>query len=38
MVFATQVAEGGKDSDDCPMLAAEHRPKLKDYIEQFNFE
>ena len=38
MVFATQVAEGGKDAEDCPMLIAEHRRKLEDYIEQFNFE
>jgi ArsR family metal-binding transcriptional regulator len=38
MVFATQVAEGGKGAEDCPLLTAEHRRKLKDYIGQFNFE
>jgi ArsR family metal-binding transcriptional regulator len=38
MVFATQVADGGKEAEDCPLLTAEHGRKLKDYIGQFNFE
>ncbi len=38
MVFATQVAEGGKDSDDCPPLDLERRTKLAKYLGQFEFE
>jgi ArsR family metal-binding transcriptional regulator len=38
MVFATQVAEGGKDSDDCPTLDRERKTKLARYLGQFEFE
>lgn len=38
MVFATQVAEGGRGADDCPALNAEGRAKLTAYLEQFQFE
>ncbi len=37
-VFATQVAEGGKDSDDCPPLDLERKTKLASYLGQFEFE
>ena len=35
MVFATFVAEGGKDASDCPALRDENREKLNSYIEPF---
>ncbi|MDB4442372.1 Fe-S cluster protein [bacterium] len=35
MVFATKVAEGGKDASDCPALSDENREKLNSYIEPF---
>jgi len=35
MVFATLVAEGGKDASDCPALSDENREKLNSYIEPF---
>jgi ArsR family metal-binding transcriptional regulator len=38
MVFATQVAEGGKDPEDCPHLSEEGRAKLEAYLEQFHFD
>lgn len=38
MVFATQVAEGGKGAEDCPPLSAEGRAKLNAYLEQFHFD
>jgi ArsR family metal-binding transcriptional regulator len=38
MVFAAQVAEGGKDSDDCPPLDGERKTKLARYLGQFEFE
>jgi ArsR family metal-binding transcriptional regulator len=38
MVFATQVAEGGKGPEDCPPLGAENKAKLGAYLEQFLFE
>ncbi len=38
MVFATQVAEGGKGAGDCPQLSAEGRTKLDAYLDQFDFE
>jgi len=38
MVFATQVAEGGKDSGDCPPLDGERNSKLAKYLGQFEFE
>ncbi len=38
MVFASQVAEGGKDADDCPPLEGERKTKLERYLGQFEFE
>jgi CO dehydrogenase/acetyl-CoA synthase gamma subunit (corrinoid Fe-S protein) len=38
MVFATQVAEGGKEPEDCPPLAGESKAKLDAYLGQFQFE
>lgn len=38
MVFAAQVAEGGKDSDDCPPLDGERKTKLAGYLGQFELE
>lgn len=38
MVFATQVAEGGKGSGDCPPLRGENKSKLDAYLQQFQFE
>ena len=38
MVFAAQVADGGKDGDDCPPLAGEQKTKLAVYLGQFKFE
>ena len=38
MVFATQVAEGGKSSEDCPPLGGESKAKLDAYLRQFQFE
>jgi ArsR family metal-binding transcriptional regulator len=38
MVFATQVAEGGKDAEDCPPLDAENRKKLEAYLAQFQLD
>lgn len=38
MVFATQVAEGGKGADDCPVLDAQGREKLEKYLAGFQFE
>lgn len=38
MVFATQVAEGGRGAEDCPPLTAENRRKLEAYLAEFNFE
>jgi len=38
MVFATQVAEGGKGPGDCPILGEEAGQKLDAYLEQFQFE
>ena len=38
MVFASNVAEGGKDSDDCPALDGEKKTKLARYLGQFEFE
>ncbi len=38
MVFASDVAEGGKDLDDCPSLDGEQRTKLAGYLGQFEFE
>jgi ArsR family metal-binding transcriptional regulator len=38
MVFASQVAEGGRDADDCPTLDGERKTKLARYLGQFEFE
>ncbi|MFZ2445061.1 MAG: (Fe-S)-binding protein [Syntrophobacteraceae bacterium] len=38
MVFATQVAEGGKGAEDCPPLKGENKAKLDAYLKQFQFE
>jgi len=38
LVFATRLAEGVKDQNDCPILEAENRIKLKEYLSRFNFE
>ena len=38
MVFATQVADGGKDGDDCPALDGERKTKLAGYLWHFEFE
>jgi ArsR family metal-binding transcriptional regulator len=35
MVFATRVAEGVKDSNDCPALTADARTALDDYMRPF---
>ena len=35
MVFAAQVAEGGRGPEDCPPLTDAAREKLKDYLAQF---
>lgn len=38
MVFATQVAEGGRGPEDCPPLSPEGKEKLTAYLSQFQFE
>jgi len=38
MVFATWVAEGGKDASDCPALDDENSKKLSLYMEPFQLE
>ncbi|MGA2026931.1 MAG: (Fe-S)-binding protein [Syntrophobacteraceae bacterium] len=38
MVFASHVAEGGKDPDDCPSLDAERKTQLAGYLGQFESE
>ena len=38
MVFATQVAEGGKGPEDCPPLSEEGKAKLDAYLEPFHLE
>ena len=38
MVFATIVAEGGKDASDCPALKDENRKKLNLYMEPFQLD
>jgi ArsR family metal-binding transcriptional regulator len=38
MVFATQVAEGGKGPEDCPPLSGDNKAKLETYLAQFNLE
>jgi ArsR family metal-binding transcriptional regulator len=38
MVFATQVAEGGKGPEDCPPLSDENKTRLQAYLAQFHLE
>jgi ArsR family metal-binding transcriptional regulator len=38
MVFATQIAEGGRGPEDCPPLSAEGQAKLTLYLEPFQIE
>ena len=38
MVFATQVADGGKGPEDCPPLSGDNKGKLETYLAQFNLE
>lgn len=38
MVFATHVAEGGREPNDCPPLSDENRKRLEDYLLQFQLE
>lgn len=38
MVFATQVAEGGKGPEACPPLTGENKSKLASYLAQFQFD
>ncbi len=38
LVFATRIADGARDQNDCPILEAENRKKLKEYLSQFDFE
>ena len=35
MVFAAQVAEGGREPEDCPSLVGEARSRLEYYLAQF---
>jgi ArsR family metal-binding transcriptional regulator len=35
MVFAAQVAAGGKGADDCPALSEEKKAKLREYLTHF---
>ena len=35
MVFATQVAEGGRGPEDCPLLSQEARVELEEYMGRF---
>ena len=38
MVFATLVAEGAKDSSDCPALSDDNREKLAEYTATFQLD
>jgi ArsR family metal-binding transcriptional regulator len=38
MVFAAQVAEGGRGSDDCPSLGEANRQKLSKYLSRFHLD
>ncbi len=38
MVFATLVAEGAKDSSDCPQLGKENKNRLDEYISEFKLD
>jgi len=35
MVFAVQMAEGGRSVDQCPEMSEENKRKLKEYLSQF---
>ncbi len=37
LVFATRVAEGVKDQDDCPSLESQNRKKLMEYLSRFKW-
>ncbi|UCH20212.1 MAG: Fe-S cluster protein [Deltaproteobacteria bacterium] len=36
LVFATRVAEGAYGAEDCPLLAAENRERLREYLDRFD--
>jgi ArsR family metal-binding transcriptional regulator len=38
MVFATQVAEGGRGAEDCPSLKGENKIELEKYMKTFRFD
>jgi ArsR family metal-binding transcriptional regulator len=38
MVFAVQVAEGGKGADECPSMNEEKHKKLAEYLAQFDLD
>jgi len=38
MVFATKIAEGAKEPEDCPHLEEKKRMKLEEYMEPFQFD
>ena len=38
LVFASLVAEGVKESENCPTLSDQNKKKLKRYLEQFCFD
>jgi ArsR family metal-binding transcriptional regulator len=38
MVFANLVAEGAKDSSDCPALSDDNREKLTEYMKPFQLD
>ncbi len=38
MVYATRVAEGVKEPDDCPPLDPEKKGRLEEYMNQFAFD
>jgi ArsR family metal-binding transcriptional regulator len=38
MVFATQLAEGGRAPKDCPPLPEENRRQLEEYLSQFHLD
>ncbi len=38
MVYATRVAEGVKEPDDCPPLDLEKKRRLEEYMNQFAFD
>jgi len=38
MVFATLVAEGAKDSSDCPQLGKENQNRLSAYMKPFQLD